>query len=301
MQAGSAFGRLLGRPPCRLLGRIQVGIVDGQRGAPRQFLNRDQIIRTIVAAVRCRHTREHANRATMGDEGHGHKGGGVQRPQKLEMAGVAGLGHMHSIGHHGHERGAARAQRPRERAGRVVRISGVRAEEFADQCVLLWVHVNQRYLVRCPIGPHRVDHARVGQDGSNQSGQALQCRLVVQRGGQHRGGGSQEALCVLVLSGLSDIDGRANVSGKVARGHKAGHTGIQHPAIRAISMVQTVLHCEGAARLEGRLIRVETAPDIVGMYSLCPPIAHLLLQGTAREVQPGLVEKRAQPVRPRHP
>src|SRR5262245_24270594 len=64
---------------------------------------------------------------------------------------------------------------------------------------------------------------------------------------------------------------------------------------------EPVIKHEWLARVESIYIRLQTALQVGTMDAFGPPISEFLLERAPGEVQPGLVEERAQLVHPRHP
>ena len=64
---------------------------------------------------------------------------------------------------------------------------------------------------------------------------------------------------------------------------------------------QPVFHEEGLPRVKGPDVGVQTAPHVIGVDARAPAVTQFAFQGSAGEVEPGLVEVVAHLVGPRHP
>ena len=105
----------------------------------------------------------------------------------------------------------------------------------------------------------------------------------------------------LEILAIGDVDARADVAREAAVGLPARRAAIEHPAVLAVGASQAVLHLEGPALGEGRHVRIDARLEVLEVHALGPAHAPLLLERAARELEPGLVEERAERVRARHP
>src|SRR5262249_8486129 len=72
-------------------------------------------------------------------------------------------------------------------------------------------------------------------------------------------------------------------------------------AVLSIMPPQAVFHCEGLSPVEGLVITSNTALKVLRMDRRGPAVSPLLLQRSARESQPALIEEFTNLVRARHP
>src|SRR4051812_30357883 len=100
---------------------------------------------------------------------------------------------------------------------------------------------------------------------------------------------------------IRDVDARSYVARKRATRIKPRHTDIEEPPVISVVPAETILHLESLAAIEGSLIDIEARLEILRVHHLCPAVANLRIYGATCEIQPGLIEVRAQFVSPGHP
>src|SRR5262249_55596967 len=76
---------------------------------------------------------------------------------------------------------------------------------------------------------------------------------------------------------------------------------IENPTILSIMSTQPILQLEGFAAVKGMVIGFQTGAQVFGVDIFSPAVSELRWKGTTCELQPGLIEVGAQPVRTRHP
>src|SRR4051812_19233342 len=100
---------------------------------------------------------------------------------------------------------------------------------------------------------------------------------------------------------IRNVDARSYVARKRAIRVKPWHTNIEEPPVISIVPAQTILHLESLAALEGSLVGIQARLEVLRVHHLCPAVANLRIYGATCEIQPGLIEVRAQFVSPSHP
>src|SRR5215469_6109311 len=76
---------------------------------------------------------------------------------------------------------------------------------------------------------------------------------------------------------------------------------IENPAIFSVMSAQPILHMERLALLERPRIGLSERLQVLWVYPLRPAISQFLLEGPAREFQPGPIDVCVSLVRPRRP
>ena len=106
---------------------------------------------------------------------------------------------------------------------------------------------------------------------------------------------------LLSRANVADVDAGSDEAEETAGSIVARHTVIEQPAVLAVRAPQPVLELERFAARECFDVSAEAALQVLAMDALGPPDSAFLLQLAAGEGEPGVVEKRAVCVRPRHP
>src|SRR5690349_5311802 len=93
---------------------------------------------------------------------------------------------------------------------------------------------------------------------------------------------------------LCDVDTGADVPVEGAIRLESRHARVEDPAVFAIEPSQAVFHAESLACVKGPTVGVQTALYIVPIDALAPAVTDLSFQWPAGEVEPWLIEVRAQ-------
>src|SRR6202007_1925598 len=97
------------------------------------------------------------------------------------------------------------------------------------------------------------------------------------------------------------INTRANVTSKRPVRIEPRHANVGNPSKFAVVVSEAILHPECLPAIKGLCVRIQASLQILRIDSLRPAVAEFLVNGSAGEVQPGLVEVGAEFVSPRHP
>src|SRR5215467_10008731 len=100
---------------------------------------------------------------------------------------------------------------------------------------------------------------------------------------------------------IGDVQARSNVASKRAIRIEPRGTNVENPSILSVMTSQPVLHFEILATFKSLRVGRDTSPQVVGVDRFRPTIPELLLKRSSAEIQPALVEVRAELVRTRHP
>jgi hypothetical protein len=89
---------------------------------------------------------------------------------------------------------------------------------------------------------------------------------------------------------LRDVEGRADIAGKRTVGIEHRRRTVQDPPVFAVMPAQPIVHHERFTAVEGARVRLQATLQIRGVYTLCPTVADLGLEGSPGKVEPRLVE-----------
>jgi hypothetical protein len=92
---------------------------------------------------------------------------------------------------------------------------------------------------------------------------------------------------------LRHVEARADVTGKRTVGIEQRRGIVQHPPVFAVMPPKPIFHHEGFTMVEGASVGLQALLQIRGVYTVCPAIADLGLEGSPGEIEPWLVEVRA--------
>jgi hypothetical protein len=93
---------------------------------------------------------------------------------------------------------------------------------------------------------------------------------------------------------FGDVETTADVTGKLACFLVVRNSPIENPTPSAVVSSYAVPHFEDFAPVEVGYENIETAIEILWVYTLCPAVAALLIHGTTRELKPSRVKVIAQ-------
>jgi len=93
------------------------------------------------------------------------------------------------------------------------------------------------------------------------------------------------------MAGVGDVEAGADITGEAPGGIETGLSGVDDPAVFAIGAAHAILRLEALAGGQGAHEIVHTVLAILGMKAIQPPLAELVFQGTAGEIQPGSIDE----------
>ena len=100
---------------------------------------------------------------------------------------------------------------------------------------------------------------------------------------------------------LRHVEARADVTSERTVGIEQRRRIVQDPPVFAVMPPKPIFHHERFTKVEGASVRVQAMRQIRGVYTVCPAIADLGLEGSPGEVEPRLVEVGAALVGARNP
>jgi hypothetical protein len=100
---------------------------------------------------------------------------------------------------------------------------------------------------------------------------------------------------------LRHVEARADVTSERTVGIEQRRRIVEDPPVFAVMPPKPIFHHERFTTVEGAGVRVQTTLQICGVYTVCPTIAELGLEGSPGEVEPRLVEVGAALVGARNP
>src|SRR5688572_10926302 len=89
---------------------------------------------------------------------------------------------------------------------------------------------------------------------------------------------------------LRHVEARADVTSERTVEIEQRRRIVQHPPVFAVMPPKPIFHHERFTMVEGARVRLQALLPICGVYSVCPAIADLGLEGSPGEVEPRLVE-----------
>ena len=89
---------------------------------------------------------------------------------------------------------------------------------------------------------------------------------------------------------LRHVEARADVTSERTVGIEQRRRIVKDPAVFAVMPPKPIFHDERFTMVEGAGVRVQATLQIRGVYTVCPTVADLGLEGSPGEVEPGLVE-----------
>ena len=89
---------------------------------------------------------------------------------------------------------------------------------------------------------------------------------------------------------LRHVEARADVTSERTVGIEQRRRIVEDPPVFAVMPPKPIFHHERFTTVEGAGVRVQAMLQICGVYTVCPTIADLGLEGSPGEVEPRLVE-----------
>src|SRR5215831_6188277 len=106
--------------------------------------------------------------------------------------------------------------------------------------------------------------------------------------------------CLGLLS-IADVKARSDITCKSAVPIESRHTDVQDPTVLSVFTPKAILHFKGFTLIKRPGVRLQAALQVFAVDPFRPAVSQFCLNASACELQPWLIERIAQFVRPRHP